>query len=166
VAFRKTTDGQDLVVTMEDVGKALQYANPRQSIDKIFREHRDEFDGDITSVVVSATSGNLERRARVFNLEGIALICMFSEQPIAKEFRKWVRKVAKEVLTTGTYTEPRILPAQPTEVEHLVSGTSVASVAWTFSGKMASVEKVDSGGPGYNNIHIRLGPSPPGGAGQ
>ncbi len=87
MAFRKSEDGE-LWLPAAEIGKALGYAHPKQSIDKLVREHSDEFDSNINQVVLSATSdGNLQTKTRLFNIEGIALICMFSEQPIAKKFR-------------------------------------------------------------------------------
>ncbi len=96
--FTKSEDDGELWLTAAEIGEALGYAQPNQAISKLFREHKDDFSNDINLIVDTTIRVNLlgdsirvkanpPNRERIFNLEGIALICMFSEQPIAKEFR-------------------------------------------------------------------------------
>jgi len=88
-------DGK-LTLSMTDIGRHLGYATPRETISKLYQVHKDEFDSDCTQIVVSTTGVSVHeppRKERVFTLDGLILICMFSEQPIAKKFRRWLRKV-------------------------------------------------------------------------
>ncbi len=118
--FTKSEDDGELWLTAAEIGKALGYTHPAQSINYLHKQHKDEFDNHITQVVDTTIPSNLTRKIRIFNLEGIALICMFSEQPIAKKFRKWVRRVAKEVFTKGKYEEPRLIQSKQPELTTLV----------------------------------------------
>ncbi len=101
-----------LTLTMREIGALLQYKYPLENVSKLYQDHKDEFDNDCTQIAVSAiqaTVGRPPRRERIFTLEGLALICMFSEQPIAKKVRKWARRLMKEVWVTGSYN-PAVSP--------------------------------------------------------
>lgn len=90
--------GEDWWMTAEQIGQALGYSHPRQSITKIFNRHKDEFEK--YSCEVKMTSHDHDGRevlrdVRIFNEEGVMLLCMFSKQPIAKAFRQWAVDVLK-----------------------------------------------------------------------
>lgn len=121
LSFRRAEDGEELWLNAAEIGKALNYKNPAGAIRNIAKQHADEFDSSVSQIHVSCIRAELPpTKERLFNLEGIALICMFSEQPIAKQFRKWVRRVAKEVLTKGKYEEPRLIQTKQLELTTLV----------------------------------------------
>jgi len=106
VAFR--CEGGKLTLTMKESGELLCYKNPAISISNLYQEHKDEFDSDCTQLTVSVMPevNRPPTRERVFTLDGLILLCMFSEQPIAKKVRKWLRRVGREVMTTGGYVTP------------------------------------------------------------
>ena len=107
VAFRQ--DGKRLLLSMKEIGELLGYKNPAESASKVYQGHKDEFDNDCTELAVSAIPGESRQiRERLFTLEGLALLCMFSEQPIAKKVRKWASKLMKEVWTEGHYQSPAL----------------------------------------------------------
>lgn len=80
------------------------------------------FDNDCTQVSVSDIReyGAPPRRERVFTLDGLILLCMFSEQPVAKKVRHWLRKIGKEVAVTGSYNSP-VLTQILTQLQILTS---------------------------------------------
>lgn len=92
-----------LWLTTREIGEALEYENPRVSIHTLYRAHADEFDNDSTRVIDTITGENTPIRIREFSIEGVMLLAMFSEQPLAKKLRKWARKVLAEVAVTGRY---------------------------------------------------------------
>jgi len=79
--------------TAETVGKALGYSEPRIAINKIFTRRKHEFklgaDYSVTNLVTEVG----ERPTTVFFLTGVILLCMFSDQPVAVEFREWAKHV-------------------------------------------------------------------------
>jgi len=89
-------------MTGEDIGNALGYKDPRNSIRRIFERNKDELEEYSMTVKLTAVDGK-ERDARVYNEEGVMLISMFSSQNIAKEFRRWAVRTLKQVRKTGSY---------------------------------------------------------------
>lgn len=87
----------------EDIGKALDYSEHRDSISKIYERNRDELEEYSTTVKLTAVDGK-ERETRVYNEEGVMMIGFFSKQPKAVTFRKWAVKVLK------TYRHPALIP--------------------------------------------------------
>ena len=104
-----------LCLTMREIGQALGYEHPEKSVSKLYSEHKDEFDNDCTEIAVSAIPGESRQiRERVFFLEGLYQICFHSEKPLAKKFRKWCRKLARQVQTEGYYIDPLVTkPSKP-----------------------------------------------------
>ncbi|MFH1739221.1 MAG: BRO family protein [bacterium] len=107
VAFR--SENGKLCLTPKEIGEVLGYKQPGKSVDNLYNEHKDEFDNDCTQITVSVNrDGYPPQRERIFYLDGLILLCMFSEQPIAKKVRRWLRKIGREVAITGQYLNPDI----------------------------------------------------------
>jgi prophage antirepressor-like protein len=106
VAFHD--DCGKLTLTMKEAGELLGYKQPAKSVSNLFNEHKDEFDNDCTQITVSVIRevGAPPVRERCFTLDGLILLCMFSEQKIAKNVRHWLRRVGREVAVTGSYNAP------------------------------------------------------------
>jgi prophage antirepressor-like protein len=93
----------EIWTTARTLGTGLEYANPRRSVMKLFYRNQDEIEE--FSTVVTLGVGGTQQETRVFNETGAYLLVMFSKQPKAKEFRKWLAKVAKEIREKGFYIE-------------------------------------------------------------
>lgn len=110
----------DLWMTGEDIGQALEYADPRDAIKKLFARNQEELEnysavvkvalgdpekGGLRGQIVPAgggsedetdPSGVIQRRpVRVFNEEGVMVLTMLSSQPKAREFRAWAVQILK-----------------------------------------------------------------------
>lgn len=89
----------DAWMTAEQIGEALEYSFAREAIMKIYERNAEELD-DYTCVVNLTTQAEngvtQNRQIRVFNEEGVMLICMWSKQPKAKAFRQWAVAVLKK----------------------------------------------------------------------
>lgn len=85
---------QERWMTGEDIGVALEYSEPRDSISKIFERNREELEEFSTTVKLTANDGK-EREIRIYNEEGVIIITFLSKQPKAAEFRKWGAKILK-----------------------------------------------------------------------
>lgn len=83
-----------------DLARALDYSNPR-SISNIYDRNRDEFTSEMTQVINTSTSGNINglqhNRVRIFSPRGCHLLAMFARTDKAKLFRKWVLDVLDNV---------------------------------------------------------------------
>ena len=93
----------DIWITAETVGIGLEYNNPRKDVMQLFNRHNDEIE-EYSSILNLSTEAGM-RKTTVFSEMGAYLLIMFSNQPKAKEFRKWVVGVIKEIRKTGAYTK-------------------------------------------------------------
>lgn len=100
-------------ISASDLACALRYANV-QSIANIYNRNQDEFTTDMSEVINSVTSGNLQTTQRIFSLRGCHLIAMFARTAVAKDFRKWVLDILdKEALQNSA----RIAPLDPNQIQ-------------------------------------------------
>ena len=85
-----------------------------QSIANIYNRNQDEFTTDMSEVINSVTSGNLQTTQRIFSLRGCHLIAMFARTAVAKDFRKWVLDILdKEALQNSS----KIAPLDPNQIQ-------------------------------------------------
>ena len=107
-------------LTANDLGSALEYANPLQAVLKIYDRNADEFTTEMTALVEMQTAGGIQK-VRIFSLRGAHLIAMFARTKIAKEFRKWVLDVLdKEVRKTTALLPNTITPEQQQAIQSAV----------------------------------------------
>lgn len=92
VVFDVIQQNQQPWVRGIQIGYALGYPNPRQSIAKLYDSHADEFTAAMTAVVTLPTEGG-PQETRIFSLRGCHLLAMFARTPVAKQFRRWVLDV-------------------------------------------------------------------------
>ncbi|QQF90695.1 Bro-N domain-containing protein [Histophilus somni] len=98
-------------LTSSELGKALQYANPLQSVTNLYNSNADEFTPEMTALIEMQTNGG-KQQVRIFSLRGAHLIAMFARTKVAKEFRKWVldildRETNKPQQLTSPEPKPR-----------------------------------------------------------
>jgi prophage antirepressor-like protein len=86
----------DILLTREQIGQALEYADPSKAIRKIHLNHKDRLDELCVRIKLGSTQNgaNLsksEEQARVYYTErGIMEICRWSRQKQANVFMDWV----------------------------------------------------------------------------
>lgn len=99
--FYRDENSDEVFMTAEQLGEVLEYANPRTAINTMLTRNpylrNKEFSTDFK---LKSLDGKL-RNTRVFNEDGIYEVTMLSNQPKAREFRMFVRKVIKELRRTG-----------------------------------------------------------------
>ena len=93
----------DFWMTAEMIGLGLEYKNPRISIIKLYNSHKDEIE-DFTSVIDLVTEAGI-RKITIFNEQGVYFLIIFSNQPEAMIFRRWVVSVIKQIRKTGSYLD-------------------------------------------------------------
>lgn len=96
---------EDLWLTGEDIGRALEYSDPAQAVRNLFNRNKDELEGYSCQLKLSCEDGvdNSDggaavtrlRPVRVFNEEGVMILTMLSSQPKAAAFRAWAVAVLK-----------------------------------------------------------------------
>lgn len=93
-------DGQ-VWLTSTEIAHVLGYSRT-DNVSKLYARNADEFTDSMTMTVNMTFNGinnSLRNKTvRVYSLRGAHLIAMFSNTPVAKEFRKWVLDILdKEV---------------------------------------------------------------------
>ena len=83
-----------LVMTSEQLGQALEYADPQKGISTLVSRNKYLEDEEFSSFLsLRGEAGT--RETRVFTEDGIYEVTMLAKTEKAKEFRTWVRKVLK-----------------------------------------------------------------------
>ena len=72
----------------EDIGRALGYSVPQESILKIFQRNENEFEGLSTKVTLTSVDGK-QREQRVFSVHGIFHLITIAKTERGEELRKW-----------------------------------------------------------------------------
>ncbi len=83
--------------TREQIGMALRYKNPADSIAKIHNRNKDIFIGHSWVVNLSTPQG--VQKTWIYDLRGIMEICDLSHRPRAKEFRRHCHDVFDKIIT-------------------------------------------------------------------
>lgn len=99
-------ENNDVFMTREQIGTALEYAQPRKAIDKLHQRNKERLNKFSVGVKLGATDGKVYKTI-IYNSRGIYEICRYSKQPKANEFYDWVYEVLETIRTTGSYTVPR-----------------------------------------------------------
>ena len=105
-------------LTSNDLGTALEYANPLQAINKLYNSNADEFTAEMTALIELQTAGG-KQQVRVFSLRGAHLIAMFARTKVAKEFRKWVLDIIDREISQNEQQQLALPEPEPTIILEL-----------------------------------------------
>lgn len=112
--YRNIND--DIFLTREQIGQALEYADPSKAIRKIHLKHKDRLDNLCVRIKLSNTQNgaNLsksEEQERVYYTErGIMEICRWSRQKQANIFMDWVWDIISKYRHNELNTTSNIQP--------------------------------------------------------
>lgn len=117
--YRNMND--DILLTREQIGQALEYADPSKAIRKIHLKHKDRLDElciRIKDKTFDSTQNGASREQndnliteRVYYTErGIMEICRWSRQPNANIFMDWVWDIIEKYRHNELSTTPNIQP--------------------------------------------------------
>ena len=84
--YRNMND--DILLTREQIGSALEYANPDDALSKIHRRHKDRLDQLSVIAKLSSTDGK-ESNTYLYTERGVMEICRWSNKPKANQFMDW-----------------------------------------------------------------------------
>lgn len=82
----------DILLTREQIGDALEYANPQKAIQKIHLRHKDRLEPLCmrTKIQIGGNLTKSEEQERIYySQRGIMEICRWSRQPKANQFMDW-----------------------------------------------------------------------------
>lgn len=97
--YRNMND--DILLTREQIGQALEYSNPAKAIQKIHLKHKDRLDEFSIRIKASTTTRtgvveNLMTETIYYTQRGIMEICRWSRQPLANKFMDWVWDIVEK----------------------------------------------------------------------
>lgn len=101
VDFFKNENG-DIIMTAEQIGSALEYSNPRQSIINLYNRNKVRLEKYSDETKLISTDGK-EYATRIFSEQGIYGLIFLSNKPKAIEFQEWVYDVISSIRKTGFY---------------------------------------------------------------
>lgn len=109
--YRNMND--DILLTREQIGSALEYTNPRTAIKNIHRKHRDRLDQLSIKVKLGGCQNEptlkSEEQERIYYTErGIMEICRWSRQPLANQFMDWCWDVIEKYRNNQGFINPNI----------------------------------------------------------
>lgn len=141
--FYRTGDTGDIWITREQIGMALEYADPRDSIAKIHARHPERLNqyslfipltngvGDKLSTTLLNTGG--EKETYLYSNKGIMEICRWSKQPKADQFIDFVWDVMDKLIkgdlallptSTAAATDLIKINQQMTEIGKYLTGVN------------------------------------------
>ena len=85
--YRNMND--DILLTREQIGIALEYSDPNVALSKIHKKHKDRLDELLVVTKLESTDGK-EYNTTLYSERGIMEICRWSRQPKANIFMDWV----------------------------------------------------------------------------
>ena len=95
-------DTQDFWATREQIGQALEYAEPRLSVANIHNRHAERLDK--FSAVINLITPSGTQATTIYNFRGLLEICRRSNQPKADAVMDFLYDVADEIRRTGSYS--------------------------------------------------------------
>lgn len=84
--YRNMND--DILLTREQIGSALEYKDPINSLAKIHQRHKDRLDKFSVVDKMSGTDGK-EYDTYLYTQKGVMEICRWSNKPLANQFMDW-----------------------------------------------------------------------------
>jgi prophage antirepressor-like protein len=97
-------EADEILMTRQQIGEALEYAEPTAAIANIHARNKDRLDPHSGVIKLSTPSGIQE--TTVYTSKGVMEICRFSRQPKADDFMDWVWDVVESIRKTGAYALP------------------------------------------------------------
>lgn len=96
--YRNMND--DILLTREQIGTALEYVNPSKAIQKIHLSHKDRLESLCIRIVESRHpqigGTGIDVETIYYTQRGIMEICRFSRQPKANQFMDWVWDIVEK----------------------------------------------------------------------
>lgn len=83
-----TNENNDVFMTREQIGQALEYSNPRKAIGNIHERNKERLDKFSSTLNLRTEAGI--RETVIYNEKGIYEILRYSKQPKADAFYDWV----------------------------------------------------------------------------
>ena len=104
--YRNMND--DILLTRNQIGTALEYAYPDDAISKIHNRHKDRLDQFSVLAKLASTDGK-EYETYLYTERGIMEICRWSSKPLANKFMDWCWNIVEKYRSTNGFQDQNIL---------------------------------------------------------
>lgn len=118
----------EILLTREQIGQALEYADPVKAIQKIHFKHKDRLDRlstriktdtfDYPQTGVCRKNNNLQIERVYYTERGVMEICRWSRQPNANAFMDWVWDIV------GLYRKNQLKQVDTSKLERIIEDMS------------------------------------------
>lgn len=85
----------DILLTREQIGTALEYSSPQKAIDNIHAKHKNRLD-EFSVILKSRGTDGKQYNTTFYSQRGVMEICRWSRQKRANEFMDWVWSVVEK----------------------------------------------------------------------
>ena len=92
----------NILMTREQIGRALEYSEPRIAIHKLHERNKNRLDRFSVVTNLTTTDGKAYE-TYLYTTKGVYEICRFSRQPKADKFMDWVWTVVEDIRRHGLY---------------------------------------------------------------
>lgn len=99
----------DILLTREQIGQALEYSDPDVALSKIHKKHKDRLDELSVVTKLESTDGK-EYNTTLYSERGIMEICRWSRQPKANIFIDWVWDIIEKYRHNELQSQPNLQP--------------------------------------------------------
>jgi prophage antirepressor-like protein len=109
-----TNEKGDIIMTAEQIGSALDYADGKKAILNLYARNPKRFEKFSTTLEMRALDGKL-RETRIFNEQGIYALIFLSNKPKAIDFQEWVYERISDIrknnfsMITSDQSQPELL---------------------------------------------------------
>jgi prophage antirepressor-like protein len=134
----------EILMTREQIGSALEYDNPQKAISTIHERHKHRLDNFSTTLKVR-TVDNKNREVVLYNSKGLYEICRWSRQPKADAFIDWAWDVIDNIR--------KVLMQKQTQEWQETRSFSKASNSELMDAVKLFVEHAISQGSNYKNYY-------------
>lgn len=150
-AFYRQDGSDEVLMTREQIGEALDYCDPGDAISKIHRRHLDRLDKYSTRVPVDKgqlsgvdklsspnNTGGVQDTV-LYSIEGVMEICRWSRQPKADDFMDFTWKVMKRLMKG----DAQLVPATLASGELAVLNQRMGEVMTMFTSVTDAQERIE-----------------------
>lgn len=125
----------DILLTREQIGNALEYANPRTALSIIHKKHKDRLD-HYSVVIKTITTDGKAYDTFFYTQRGVMEICRWSRQPKANEFMDWVWDIIEK------YRNNELLPSQQVNMQPIIDTlTSITQSLSTLTSNIVLMQQ-------------------------
>ena len=163
-AFYQQDGSDEVLLTREQIGTALEYSEPRIASMKIHNRHKDRLDkysmvvpiekGVGTKLVPTPSDGGTggEKDTVLYTSKGVMEICRWSKQHKADAFMDFVWDIADKLINGEAKVVPAQQPATPAMEEWASRVERISDGLDDISRRLSTVERSTS----FSNYYLRL----------